>query len=630
VNVLERFPGRIRSFVPGAVILLAVFLAYLPALSGGFVWDDDSWTTGLQPLFQSASGLFSMWSQPDALQQYYPLTGTTFWLDYQLWKFWPAPYHVENILLHALAAVLFWRLLRRLQLPGAWLAAMLFALHPVMVESAAWITERKNVLSQFPFLAALLAYERFAPLSGAAAETRPPRPRARTALLYGLALLLFLAAMLAKTTTFSLPAVVLLLVWWKRGRLGWRDVLPTLPFFILAAGFCAVTAWLEKNHVNAQGPDFALSFAQRCLVAGHVFWFYPAQLLWPANLCFVYPRWQPDPQVWWQWLYPLCAVGGLLALWLARKRTGRGPAAAVFFYAGTLFPVMGFMNAYGMRYAYVWDHWVYLSSLGWLALAAALVAWAADRWRTPALATGFAVVILPVLGLLTWQRTQVYRDMETLWHDTIARNPDCWMAYNNLGVLLAHQRHYDEAMACYRKAVRLKPDSYEVLNNLGDTLATQGRPDEAIASYQRALQINPVYFNALSGLGAADSAKGRYYEAVDQYRLAMSIQPDAPGLLNNLAWIFATCPDGQLRDGAEAVRLAERACELDHDQNPLFIGTLAAAYAEAGRFADAVATAQKAEQLAADAGLTAVVEKNRQLLELYQEGKPYRDAPARP
>ena len=276
----------------GGLIVLLVFLAYLPALRGGFIWDDDSWTTRIIGLLRDTSGLRLIWFQPTALQQYYPLSGTTFWLDYQLWKFWTTPYHVENVLLHALAALLFWRLLLRLQVPGAWLASALFALHPVMVESVAWITERKNVLSLVFYLGALLAYLRYAQGvtgggwrvasgppssdSGAASglyasrftgystlDTRQP------SLFYALAFVLFLGALLAKTTTFSLPAVILLIGWWKRGQIRWRaDVLPTLPFFALALGLCAVTAWLERYHVGAQGSDFVLTFPQRCLVAG--------------------------------------------------------------------------------------------------------------------------------------------------------------------------------------------------------------------------------------------------------------------------------------------------------------------------------------------------------------------------
>src|ERR1017187_2267054 len=325
----KTFPGRMSILgrtLPvwqGGLIVLLVFLAYLPALHGGFVWDDDSWTTNLSPLFQDTVGLRLIWFQPTVLQQYYPLSGTTFWLDYQLWKFWTPPYHVENILLHSLAALLFWRLLLRLQLPGAWLAAAIFALHPVMVESVAWITERKNLLSLALYLGALLAYGQYARyaqrVTGDTCQVTEPekvilasalsRGTRYPSLFYGLAFVLFLGALLAKATAFSLPAAILLIGWWQRGQIRWRaDVLPTLPFFALSIGLCAVTAWLEKNHVGAQGPDFALTFPQRCLIAGHAFWFYLGKLFWPAKLCFVYPRWQPNPGSGWQWLYPVTAT----------------------------------------------------------------------------------------------------------------------------------------------------------------------------------------------------------------------------------------------------------------------------------------------------------------------------------
>ena len=690
--------GRMPPVWQGGLIVLLVLLAYLPAMRGGLVWDDDSWTTNLSALFQNASGLWSIWCNPNALQQYYPLTGTTFWIDYHLWGFWTFPYHVENVLLHALAALLFWRLLLRLQLPGAWLAAALFALHPVMVESAAWITERKNVLSLALYLGALLAYERFAPwvtndqqpTTGTIASV-PDRGR-----FYNLALLLFLAALLAKTTAFSLPVTILLLTWWKRGRLWWRaDVLPTLRFFTLAIGFCALTAWLEKNHVGAQGSDFALNFPQRCLAAGHAFWFYLGKLLWPANLCFLYPRWQFDTSAWWQWLYPVTATGILFALWLGRGPLGRGPVTAAFFYLVTLFPVLGFMNAYGMRYSFVWDHWVYLSSLGPLALVAALVAGTAGRLRSPVVLYGFAAVVLPVLMLLTWRQSGMYTNMETLWRTTITRNPDAFLAYNNLGSALQIDGKIDKAIKLYRKAIQINPAYFEAQYNLGLALATVGQHAEAIEHYRKAIQIGgPACFRALNSLGVSLAAQGHWDEAIEnyrksiqlypnfpeaqsnlanalaarqrsdeienyrqalklkpddadarfnlssalaqagqveeavaQYRQALELNPDLVGALNNLAWILATSSNDRLRNGPEAVRLSEHACELTQYREPLLIGTLAAAYAEAGRFPEAVATAEKAAQLATTAGSGELAEKNRQLLELYRAGKPYHEPP---
>src|ERR1035437_5173092 len=210
----------------GLLLVAATLLAYLPALRGQFIWDDDSWTTKISGLLRDASGLWTMWSTPGALQQYYPLTGTTFWLDYHLWGFWTLPYHVENVLLHACAALLFWRVLLRLQVPGARLAAAIFALHPVLVESAGWITERKNVLSLVLYLGALLAYGRFACFwttdNGTASPGTTSSSRHWGA--FALALLLFVAADLSKATAFSLPAVLLLVCWWKQiGRASCRE-----------------------------------------------------------------------------------------------------------------------------------------------------------------------------------------------------------------------------------------------------------------------------------------------------------------------------------------------------------------------------------------------------------------------
>jgi len=525
----------------------------------------------------------------------------------------------------------------------------------------------------------------------------PSRVTRHASPFYGLAFVLFLGAMLAKTTTFSLPAVILLMGWWKRGQIRWRaDVLPTLPFFALALGLCAVTAWLEKNHVGAEGPDFALTFPQRGLVAGHAFWFYLGKLFWPANLCFVYPRWQPDAGVWWQWLFPVTAAGTLFTLWLARGRIGRGPVAALFFFVGTLFPLLGFMNAYGMRFSFVWDHWVYLSALGVIALATALAVRAAEWLRTPGAVYGFAVVVLPVLALLTWRQAGMYADAETFWRETLTRNPDCWMAHNNLGACLYNQGRMEEAMEHYRKAIQAHPNDAEALSNLGVVLFDKGQVNEAIENYRKAIQINPNYqlaennlgvalvargevaeaivhyyraiqikpdyCEARDNLGVALAAKGRFdeaiasfrqairinpsraetflhlgitlgqlgrsREAVTQYREALRLNPDLAGALNNLAWVLAASPDDELRNGAEAVRLAEHACELTHYREPLLIGTLAAAYAEAGRFPEAVTMAEKAEQLATGAGLTAVAAKNRQLLELYRAHKPYHEPAA--
>jgi len=696
----------------GGLIVLLVFLAYLPALRGGFVWDDETYVTH-NPTLHNLDGLQCIWFEVGAVPQYYPMVHTTFWLEYHLWGLNPFGYHLVNILLHAMAAILLWQVLLRLRIRGAWLAAVLFALHPVCVESVAWITERKNVLSAVFYFAAALAYLRFAPLE----QNDSGRQRWGW---HRVALVLFMAALLSKTVTCSLPAALLLVCWWKKGRLRQNDIMPLLPFFATGVALGLLTAWMEKHHVGAQGAEWSLTFADRCLIAGRALWFYAGKLVWPAHLTFIYPRWVIEPAGWWQWLFPVATIGVVAGLWLARRRIGKGPLVAVLFFAGTLGPALGFVNVYPMRYSFVADHFQYLAGVGLITLCAAGLA------RIPRVIPATLVVLL---GALTWQQAGIYRNPETLWRDTLAKNPDCWMAHNNLGHLLSNQGHIEEAMEHYHKAIQIDPNSYETLGNLGNTLATlgrfdeaiknyrkfiqinpndaaalnnlalalvaQGRFDEAIENYYKAIQINPDYPDAQYNLGIALAAKGRSDEAIEnyrnaiqinpnncealdnlgmvltargqfdeaigdfrqaiqinsdrpdtfyhlgmtlgqlgrtreamaQYREALRLNPNLAGALNNLAWVLAASPDAELRNGAEAVRLAERACELTHYGEPLFIGTLAAAYAEAGRFPEAVTTAEKAEQIATIAGSKTLAEKNRQLLELYRAGKPYHEPP---
>ncbi len=617
-----------QPWLPGALLVAATLLAYKPAWHGGFIWDDDAWTSNVSGLLRNLSGLCLMWCKPTALQQYFPVTGTSFWLDYQLWGFRTLPYHVENVLLHACAALLFWRLLLRLQVPGAWLASAIFALHPVMVESVAWITERKNVLSLVFYLGALLAYARFSRFwqeddnLALAAGNRPSRRSAA----YALALLLFLAAHLSKATTFSLPPLLLLVGWWKRGHLRWRtDVLPSLPFFAIAVSLGLATVWLERNHIGAKGEQWDIPFPERCLIAGQALWFYTGKLLWPANLCFIYPRWQPNPGSWAQWLYPATAGGVVLSLWLARRRIGRGPLTAVLFFAGTLFPMLGFINAYFMRYSFVCDHWAYLPSLGLITLGAALVVRALEHLHTPRALYVFAAFILPLLAGLTWQQSKIYRDIETLWRDTLAKHPACWMAHNNLGTELLRQRRTDEALAEFKTALRLKPNYEVACYNLGLALLRKGRLDEAQAQFQQAVDLKPDYAGAHNNLANIFLRQGKPREALAHYQLAARFRPKNADIANNLAWLLATCPDASLRNGPQAIELAQKAERLSSGQEPVYIATLAAAYAEAGQFSDAVFTAHRALQLASVQRNTALAQALSRQIALYQAGTPFRD-----
>jgi hypothetical protein len=565
-----------RLAIPGALIVVFVFLAYLPALRGGFVWDDEAYVTN-NPLLTAPDGLKRIWFSTESPSQYFPLTYMTFRIERALWGLNPAGYHWVNLLLHAANALLVWRLLKRLSVPGAWLAAAIFALHPVQVESVAWIAERKNVLMCFFFLLTLRVWVGFV-------EGGKWR-------FYWLALAFYALALCSKTTACTLPAALLLILWLKGRPIDWQRLAQAVPFLVMGLGMGLLTMWWERYHIGTQGKLFSLGLPERVLVASHAVWFYLGKLFWPVNLTFSYPHWTinaANPSAY-GWL--VMGIGLGTAIYFTRRFVGRGVEVATLFYVATLCPLLGFVMLYTFRYTFVADHYQYVACLGPIALVAALVMRAAETMRTPAVIYGFAAIVLPVLALLTWRQAGMYTDMETLWRTTLARNPGCWMAYNNLGVLRRDQGRIEEAMELYHKSIEINPNNSEAQYNLGTALAAKGRFDEAIKNFRMAIQINPNFSEAL----------------------------------NNLAWVLATSPKAELRDGTQAVQLAERACELTHYGQPAFLGTLAAAYAECGRFPEAVTTAERAEQLATTAGLKKLAGKNRQLLELYRAGKPYHE-----
>jgi tetratricopeptide (TPR) repeat protein len=535
-----------KEWLLGLFLLAATLMAYQPVWHAGFVWDDDNYVTKNRTL-QDLSGLRQIWFDTKATPQYYPLVYTTYWLEYHTWKLNPLGYHLVNVLLHALGSILLWRVLKRLALPGAWLAAAIFALHPVNVESVAWITERKNVLSGVFFFAAAWAYLRFAGESGSA--------RRRWG--WWLAgLLLFACALLSKTAACALPVVLLLARWWKEKRLKWGDALPLVPFFIVGLWLALQTVWLEKHHVGASGAAWSSSLAERCLIAGRALWFYAGKLVWPVNLTFVYPRWQVDARLWWQWMFPAAALALVATLWFGRKRFGGGPLAAILCFASALFPVLGFLDVYYMRYSFVADHFQYLAEVGLTVLFASGMTLAAGRWTAgkPFLQPALGGFLLLTLGVLTWQQCGMYADTETLWRATLARNPDCRMAHNNLGLFYLQTGEVDKAIAEYRQALESDPDYAEARNNLGFALFRKGDLNGSIAQYRKALEINPDYAEALINLGNALRPKGDLEGAIAQYRKALAINPDYADAHLNLG--VALAQNGHTDEAAAQYRKA--------------------------------------------------------------------------
>ena len=514
-----------KTLLATLLIVCCTVLAYLPALGGSLLWDDAAHVT--RPELRSLHGLWRIWTDLGATQQYYPLLHSAFWLEYKLWGDATLGYHLANLLLHAAAAILVMLIMRRLGLPGGWLAALIFALHPVCVESVAWIAEQKNTLSAVFYLSAALLYLHF----------DQTRRRSR----YFLALALFVLALATKTVTDTLPAALLVVFWWRRGRLGWkRDVLPLLPWFALGAAAGLFTAWVERTFVGAEGPDFALTLVERFLLAGRAIWFYLGKLVWPANLMFFYPRLRVDSAEWWQYLFPLAALAALAGLCLlARQR--RGPLAGALIFAGTLFPALGFFNIYPFVYSYVADHFQYLASLGIIVPVASFVVTAATRRRALAAAS----VALAALGCLTWQQCGMYNDMETLFQQTLERNPTCWIFHYNLGVLIAGvPGRLPEAIEHYREAARLKPDYAMAHYNLALALSqTPERLPEAIEEYRAALRANPGSSQTHNNLGLALSKiPGRLPEAIEEYGAALRLAPDSAEAHINLGIALLNTP----------------------------------------------------------------------------------------
>lgn len=531
-----------------ALLLLSTVIAYSNALNGGFVWDDDGHVT--KPELQSLHGLWRIWFDLGSTQQYYPLLHSAFWVEHQIWGDAVLGYHLTNVALHATAAGLVILIARRLSLPGAVLAGFTFALHPVCVEAVAWISEQKSTLSAVFYLSSALVYLHF--------------DQTRRWSRYFLALSLFALALLSKTVTATLPAALLVIFWWHRGHLYWkRDVLPLVPWLMLGAAAGLFTTWMEKALIGAQGADFALTLTQRCLLAARVICFDLTHLIWPANLMFIYPRWIVDPAVWWQYLFPAAVLALLAGLNLIRH--SRGPLAGFLFFAGTLFPVLGFLDVYPFVYSWVADHFVYLASLGVIMPVTAGLTRMTARFPVGGRSAETVVALLPlVLGVLTWRQSAMYKDASTLYQETLARNPTCWLAHNNLGnELLEIPGRLPEAIAHFRAALRFQPNYPQAYNNLGVALLRiPGGLQEAIADFEAALRVEPEYATAQNNLGLAlVNIRGRLPEAITHFEAAVRIRPQDPQAHNNLGSALSTLP-GHI---SEAVAEYEAALRLRPD-----------------------------------------------------------------
>jgi tetratricopeptide (TPR) repeat protein len=739
-----------RAFLPAVLLFMLVLVVYSPALRAGFIWDDDMFITQNETL-RSADGLRIIWTEPAKNPHYYPLLMTLFWGMYQLWGDAPFGYHLVTILFHAGCATLLWRLLLAAGVRGAFVGALLFALHPVHVQSVAWATELKNTMSGFFYLAALLAW---------ASEERLGRGRA-----YALCAVSFAASLLSKTTTVSLPLAVLFMELWKQGRVRRPTAWLLAGLVALAAAPVVVTLLLERSR-NVPYVSSQFFFPEKLIVVGLSVWFYLGKLLWPHPLIMVYPYWQLDYTRWTEYLPLALLVASVPVLFAARRFAGRGLPLAWLFFILTLSPVPFMDVNFVLQHSFVADHFAYLPSLGMLAVAgAALATWFGGA--TPRVRYALACVPVLVLGGLSWRQVHHYEDQEALWRHTLAYNPTCPVAFNNLGLTLLEKGRVDDALEVMRKGIDAAPTMAKFHSNLALALRQKGDDVAAARAYNRALELDPSLYEARVELamlhakhGASDAAfavlqvaaeqrptlweaqwnlglgwlgmdqvaaadtcfrqaaglrphdealrelvgvvldrgdaavsamrdvfraspsfvlrdpdalqprlllaralwraggqreadavldglarreirsaeilhelgvvsleRRRSADAAHFFERALAVDPSSVELMNNLAWVRATAPDADVLDPVAAVQLAERALSIAGRGDPALLDTLAAGYAAAGRFDEAVKTAEAAGSLARREGLAALAADLDSRAALYRSATPYVDTP---
>lgn len=416
------------------------------------------------------------------------------------------------------------------------------------------------------------------------------------------------------------------MLWWKRGTIRRKDLIDLSLFFILGLVCGLYTILWERGHQGTGKIDLGLNLIERMLIASRALWFYLGKLIWPVGLAFNYPLWKINASNPFQysWLLACLIVGWILLRW--RDKLGRGPIAAIVFFVVTLSPMLGFISLYTFIYTYVTDHYQYVASIGPITLIVAAsyrLIDRLDRWKKGT--TMFAAVsVLMTLGTLTWHQSHIYKDLETLWRDTIQKNPNSYLAQNNLGILLAKQGKFDESISHFRKALPLKPYQHSVYQNLGMAFFRQGKFEEAIGEFNKALKIKADYAEAHCELGHVLLQQDKLEEAVSHFRVALQIKPDYVNVMDILALTLATTVDNKIWNPREGVKIAERACELTDYKQPEVLDTLAMAYAATGTFAEAVAVAKKAINLARAENKQQLADEIKTRLQLYKVGQSYR------
>ena len=540
-------------------------MVYLPSIKGEFLFDDVI-TLTQNPLIHHPSGLRYIWFSTEPLD-YFPLTLSSFWIEWRLWGGNPAGFHWVNILLHAASALMLWRVLLRLGIPGAWMAAAVFAVHPLNTSSVAWITERKNTMSRFFFHLSVLFYLKAEKPSAPGKDTSTRR--------YWLSVGAFLLALLSKTSVVMLPVVLLGLAWWRNGRVTFRDIQRTIPFFALSLVLGLVTVWFQFHRASGGESSAVLSLGERLAGAGMVPWFYLFKTLLPTRLSMFYPEWKIDPASLAAYLPGIVLLGLCVVFWRYRAAWGRHLLLATGYFVLMLFPVLGFFDMFFFMYSRVADHWAYLAVIGLIIplfagpvhglnrMEARYKAEAPARSSVPA-RTRFmggaqlaSAAVLGVLAMLTWKQSGAFANEETLWRDTLAKNPRAWAAHINLGIALENRGQLEQAAQQYLAAVRLKPDFYKAHYNLGIVRTQQGMIDEAMKHYREAFGIRPKDIESRNNYAILLANQGRTEEAIAEYRAALEQAPNFYTCHYNLSLALANAgrKDEAIAHLKEALRI---------------------------------------------------------------------------
>ncbi len=536
-----RISPALQWMIGGAAVIAAMLVAYWPSLSGPFLMDDEP-LLSRNEMIRASDGLYRIWFTTEP-QDYWPLTNSSLYLEWRLWGENPLGYRCTNLVLHLASSLVVWIILRRLSIPGAFLAAILFAIHPANVESVAWISERKNTLSMVFFLLSILLF-----LRNEDRQKQSVEPRVSASFssgFYWLSLVSFVAAMLAKGSVAILPPLLLLLIWWRGGRIRLIDIVRSVPFFLIAAVLTGVNIWFQKHGSSVEFRSATV--VQRLCGAGGVIWFYLSKALLPLNQFFVYPAWNIDPRTLNWWLPLASAIGISTILWRAKAyETARGLLFAWAWFAIALIPVLGLVDVGFMMYSLVSDHYVYIAIIAVVAIVAA--AWAichenaASPWNHALKAASASLVA--ILVMLTRDQTALYANPVKLYQTTIGHNPNCWMAYNNLGKIwmdlpnAARSGKLDEAVADFDKVIRLNPRYAEGHYNMGLALTVKGQLSESIEEYRKAIEFDPAFVNAYNNLGNVLLQIGQTDEAIKQYQKAIEIAPRYAMAYNNLGFAY--------------------------------------------------------------------------------------------